>query len=232
MPDAPPARPTAVAFDVIGTLFPLDPLREPLVALGLPPHALEIWFARTLRDGFALAASGSFRPFDVVATGTLEGLLAEHGRPPDPAGVSGVLSRLSNLPARPDAGAAMVRLRGRGIRVLALTNGSREKTGALLKGSGLGDFVERTVSIDDVKAWKPRAGVYRRAAEEVAVELADLGLIAAHAWDCHGARRAGLVTGWVSHPEALYSPAFEGPDVRGETLSDVAEAILRLPEEG
>ena len=53
-----PTRPQAVAFDVMGTLFPLDPLREPLVGLGLPPQALEIWFARTLRDGFALAAAG------------------------------------------------------------------------------------------------------------------------------------------------------------------------------
>src|SRR4051794_3554457 len=83
-----PDRPSVVAFDVIGTLFPHDPLREPLVGLGLPPQALEIWFARTLRDGFSLAASGAYRPFTEVATGTLEGLLAEHGRPDDPSGVS------------------------------------------------------------------------------------------------------------------------------------------------
>src|SRR4051794_10425443 len=109
-----PNRPSVVAFDVIGTLFPLDPLREPLVGLGLPPQALEVWFARTLRDGFALAASGAFRPFTEVSTGTLEGLLAEHGRPDDPSGVSDVLARLSRLRSRPDAGAAMTRLRGGG----------------------------------------------------------------------------------------------------------------------
>lgn len=75
-----PDRRLAVAFDVVGTLAPLDPLREPLVGLGLLPQALEIWIARRLRDGFALAASAAYEPFAKVAAGTLDGLLAEHGR--------------------------------------------------------------------------------------------------------------------------------------------------------
>src|SRR4051812_1515939 len=123
----------AVAFDVIGTLFPLGPLRGPLVELGLPRDALEIWFARTLRDGFALAAAGAYRPFDEVATGAIEGLLAEHGLPGDPEKASRVLGRMTELDARPDAGAAMVRLSGRGVRVLALSNGSRKNTRTLLE---------------------------------------------------------------------------------------------------
>ena len=82
-----PARPSAVAFDVIGPLFPLDPLREPLVGLGLPPQALEIWFARTLPDGFALGAAGAYRPFVEVATGTLEGFLAQRRSPGQSPGI-------------------------------------------------------------------------------------------------------------------------------------------------
>src|SRR3954447_9240298 len=143
-----PARPSVVAFDVMGTLFPLDPLRDPLVGLGLPPQALEIWFARTLRDGFALAAAGAYRPFIEVATGTLEGLLAEHDRPDNPSGISDLLSWFSRLASRPDAGAGMSRLRGDGIRTLVLTNGSSENTRSLLKESGLDSFAEHIVSID------------------------------------------------------------------------------------
>ena len=184
-----PARPLAVAFDVMGTLFPLDPLREPLVGLGLLPQALEIWFARTLRDGFALAAAEAYRPFVEVATGTLEGLLAEHGRPDNPSGIADVLARFSRLPSRPDAGAAMSRLRVGGIRTFVLTNGSAKNTRSLLKESGLDDLVERIVTIDEPKIWKPRAGLYLHAARVAGVEPARLALIAAHAWDCQGAAR-------------------------------------------
>src|SRR4051794_15533673 len=226
-----PDRPSVVAFDVIGTLFPLDPLREPLVGLGLPPQALEIWFARTLRDGFALSASGAYRPFAEVATGTLEELLAEHGRPDDPSGVSDVLSWFSRLPARPDAGAAMTRLRGGGLRILALTNGSEKNTRSLLEGAGLDHFVERIVSIDEPESWKPRADLYLHAARVAGVEPPRLALVASHAWDCHGAARAGLVTGWVSRPEIRFSPAFGRPDVRGESLCEVAEELLGLSGE-
>src|SRR4051812_1253805 len=135
------AHPAAVAFDAMGTLFPLEPLREPLVGLGLPTQALEVWYARTLRDGFALAAAGAFQTFQEVAKGVLDGLLAEHGNAPNPSGVAEVLGRLSQLPARPDAGAAMARLVQAAVRVLVLTNGSRQNTQLLLEKSGLDRFV-------------------------------------------------------------------------------------------
>ncbi|MBD1907834.1 hypothetical protein NDI37_10015 [Funiculus sociatus GB2-A5] len=39
-----------VVFDIIGTCFSLDKPRQRLVELDAPPHALELWFAQTLRD--------------------------------------------------------------------------------------------------------------------------------------------------------------------------------------
>ena len=57
------SRPAAVVFNVIETLMPLAPLRERFTAAGLPPHLLDLWFTRTLRDGMALAATGEYAPF-------------------------------------------------------------------------------------------------------------------------------------------------------------------------
>ncbi len=55
-------RPDVVAFDVLETLFSLEPMRAKLIGLGLPAEALELWFARLLRNAFALDASGTFKP--------------------------------------------------------------------------------------------------------------------------------------------------------------------------
>jgi 2-haloacid dehalogenase len=63
------------------------------------------------------------------------------------------------------------------------------------------------------------------------VEPHRLELIAAHAWDCRGARRAGLVTGWVNRLEREYSPIFAPPDVTGADLTEVARDLLDLPAE-
>ena len=56
----------AVIFDIIRTCFSLDKLRKRLVELGVLPHALELWFAQTLRDAFALPHAGSYRPLKEV----------------------------------------------------------------------------------------------------------------------------------------------------------------------
>ena len=47
-----------VAFDVNETLFSLDSLGPVFATAGLNPAAVPLWFARLLRDGFALTAMG------------------------------------------------------------------------------------------------------------------------------------------------------------------------------
>lgn len=66
--------PELVVLDVNEMLSDLEPLRPRLSAAGAPEHLLGTWFAGTLRDGFALAATGSARPFLEVGAAVLTGL--------------------------------------------------------------------------------------------------------------------------------------------------------------
>lgn len=52
----------AVVFDINETLFSLDRLRPAFGDAGLDPGLVPAWFAALLREGFALAALGGFRP--------------------------------------------------------------------------------------------------------------------------------------------------------------------------
>lgn len=223
-----PHRPAAVAFDALQTIFSLEPMRDRLSAVGLPPDTLETWFARTLRDGFALAAAGSFRPFPEVAAGTLANLFLENGlADAEPAFV---LDGLADLPADPDAARAFVRLREAGLTVLILSNGSRSVTETLLRRGNLDRLTDHIVSIDDVGAWKPRPEVYAYAAEKAGCEPGRLALTAAHAWDCHGAKRAGLISCWLNRVEPRFSPAFGEPDLESNSLTGIVDALLQRPE--
>jgi len=219
-------RPEAVAFDVIETLMPLEPLRDRFVGLGLPAHLLELWFTRTLRDGIALAATGDYAPFAEVAT---QALRIVAGHKVDEAGIAHVLAGLLELPAHPDALPAAQLLAGAGLRLACLTNGSAAVTAAFVHRAGLGGYVERVISVEEARTWKPPAAVYRHAASVLGLEPRRLALVAAHAWDCHGASRAGLATGWVSRLEREYSPIFAPPDVTGADLTEVAQRLLDLP---
>jgi len=222
-----PARPKVVAFDIICTVFPLEPMRPGIVSLGLPPSGLEGWFAAGLRDAFALSAVGDFKPFTGVLEEALVQVLAEQNLSASAAERASLLDMLKQLPSRPDAEQAFTILKSACIRILALTNGSTSSTKSLLENAGLHDMVEHIVSVDDVKLSKPRREVYEHAARKADVEPAELALIAAHGWDINGAKAAGLTTAYIS-AERPFPQTMRSPDLEDASLSGVARALVDL----
>jgi 2-haloacid dehalogenase len=63
-------------------------------------------------------------------------------------------------------------------------------------------------------------------AERLGVAIGEIRLIAAHAWDIAGALCAGCAAAFVARPGMVLDPLFEGPDVVGADLREVAERIL------
>ena len=218
-------RPAVVAFDMIETLMSLEPLRARLTAAGQPAHLLEAWYTRTLRDGMALSATGDYATFTDVAQSSLRGLA---GSSISDEQVAEVMAGFDDLPAYPDAVAAVTSLTEAGIRVACLTNGSSFLASSFVNRSGLGSLVDRVISAGEVYRWKPAAVVYLYAAEILDVPPERMALVAAHDWDCHGAKRAGLTTGWVSRTSGGFGAPFAPPDVVGETLTEVAGKLLAL----
>jgi 2-haloacid dehalogenase len=219
-------RPLVIAFDVIETLFPLEPIRQRLIDAAQPGHLLEQWFARLLRDAFAVVASGGYRPFGEFAAAALR---SSANTPLTDAQVQAVLAGFPELDPHPDVVPAVRRLRDAGIRMVTLTNGSAANTSALLRRAGIDEDIEQVLSVDDIQRWKPAPEIYRHAATSTGVEPDRLALVAAHAWDTHGAHEAGLVTGWISRLEDEYPRVFAPPDVTGPDLGTVVDGLLRLP---
>jgi 2-haloacid dehalogenase len=82
-----------------------------------------------------------------------------------------------------------------------------------------------------VRQWKPAAEIYRHAAHRTQVPPDRVALVAAHAWDTHGAHQAGLATGWVTRLGDHYPDTFAAPDVVGPDLVAVVGGLLTLPAE-
>jgi 2-haloacid dehalogenase len=212
-------RPAAVAFDVIGTLMSLEPLRDRLPR----PDLLEAWYTRTLRDGMALSASGGYADFPDVAAAALRAVTDYTITDPQ---VARVMAGFAELPAFPDVQPAVQQLHVAGVRVVCLTNGTANSTGAFLDRTGLRRYVERVISVAEVGRWKPATIVYRYAAEVLDLPPDRVALVAAHDWDCHGAKAAGLITGWVSRKSGGYNPLFLAPDVTESDLGEVTSSLL------
>ena len=221
-------RPAVVAFDVIETLFSLESLRPRLTAIGLPAHALEAWFAQLLRDAFALDCAGKYLPFRDIAIASLERLIRKASIEYDDEQLSGVIDGFAQLEAHSDVAPAMEALRNAGIRIVTLSNGSARATETLLERAGLRGYVERSVSIDEIKRWKPAREVYLHCANVVGISPERAALVAAHSWDIQGAKRAGFSAGYVERGEGPFLSIFDPPEVVGSTLVEVVELLMKV----
>ena len=227
MPASPPGprfRPAVVAFDVNETLLDLAPVRAALVELGEPEHLLPAVFARTLLTGFAATVAGDwcrFRDaFDTALAQSTELGAADRSRVADTFG---------ELVPHPDVEPALRRLAEAGVWAVTLSHGSPGVADAGLARGGLAPLVERTLSSESIRAWKPAREVYLWAAGSCGVEPARLALVAAHGWDVHGAQRAGLTGAWFPRGERVYPDVYEPAHVRAPGLVEAVEALLGLP---
>lgn len=219
--------PTVALLDVNETLSDFSRLGERFEEVGAPAQLLPTWFAATLRDGMALTASGEYAAFRDVARAVLRGLLSDHPRlhtSPEEA-VEHVLGGMGTLPVQADVPDGIRLLREAGMRVATLTNGAPAIAQGLLERAGLEGLVERNIGVEEVGRWKPAPEPYRHACRAMGVEEAQAMLIAAHPWDVHGAKRAGLRAGWVNRHGQPYPDVFAPPDVSAGDLPALARAL-------
>ena len=212
-----------VVFDVVETLFRLDAVDAALAERGAP-DTTRLFFARLLRDAFALGSLGEYRPFAEIAESALR--IVVPGL--DDAGRSEVLAAFSRLDPHDDVLPAFELLSDAGLRLAVLTNGGAANTQALLDRAELSRFVEQVVSVEEVRVWKPRAEPYLHALARMGADPAGAAMVAVHAWDIHGAARVGMTTGWAARLEGEPAPVFTAPDVRGDDLVEVAQGLLSL----
>lgn len=214
----------AVLFDVNETLFALDPLERLFEGASSPPgSALELWLARLLRDGFALAACDAFEEFSRIGAWHLYQLVPAIG---DLSRAEAQLKQaMGQLRPHDDVEPAFARLREAGIVVATLTNGNRSLTSALLERASLSQYVQTCFDVSQAGAWKPTNKPYRMATDALGVTASATVLVAAHPWDIWGAKRAGLRAAFVDRKN-VEAPAFAPrPDLQERTLDVLAEQI-------
>jgi 2-haloacid dehalogenase len=198
---------------------------ERLERVGLPAETVWAWFPRTLLYGIGLSVAGDYVPFPVAAAEALR-MLSRYTLSDDQ--VAEVMAGFAELPAHPDVEPAMKALADGGIRMICLTNGTATMTQNFLDRTGLAQYIEKVVATQELNLWKPPAQVYLHGAAALGLPPDQVALVAAHAWDCHAAKRAGLMAGWAARLEGQYGQIFTPADVMGADLVEVAAGLLAL----
>ncbi|MBB3665788.1 2-haloacid dehalogenase [Prauserella sediminis] len=225
MERAVPRRPSVVLFDVFETLVQLEPLRERFVETGRPGHELELFFARTLRDGMAYTLAGEAPPFRAVAAAQLA-ITSGHTLTDD--AIAHILDGFGDLPLHPEAETAFTLLAEAQVPAYGFTHGSAGILESILDRHGMSGRLRGVLSAEAVRSFKPPARVYHWACEQAGATPGDTALVAVHSWDTHGAVKAGLLAGFASRLEGDLTPLVERPHVVASRVDEVVAGLLAL----
>jgi 2-haloacid dehalogenase len=215
-----------LVLDVIETMLDIKALEPHFMRAFGDAQVLNEWFTNLLLYANVTTVAGPYADFGAVAGAVLDMTAAAHGKTLSADDRGRILQGTLTLPAHPDVKEGLTKLKSAGFRMVTLTNSAPASVAQQLKNAGLTDFFERSFSVDAVKKYKPAAETYQFVARELGVAPGDLRMIAAHAWDVHGALRAGCAATFISRPGHALFPLGPKPDGIAPDLRDAADRII------
>ena len=213
-------------FDVNETLLDLRAL-DPYFARVFGNAALRpAWFTQMLQTSLVATITDAYTDFGTNGVAALDMLAERQQVTLTAADRQELREGMQHLPPHPDVVAGLEQLRSAGFRLTTLTNSTAQVAEAQLANAGLTSYFERIFSADSVHRLKPAPEPYRMVAQQMGVEISNIRLIAAHAWDIAGALRAGCVAAFVARPGAVLDPLVPKPDIVGPDPHSIVTQII------
>ena len=217
-----------LAFDAYGTLFDVysvTALCEQLFP-GKGNALAQLWRAKQLQYSLLRSLMGRHRDFWQL---TEDGLVyASNSLKLDltPEKRQRLMEAYLHLAAFPDVKPGLEALKKQGLHLAILSNGEPRMLEAAAKSAGIYDLLDKVISIEEVKIFKPSPRVYNLVAERMKVSNAELGFVSSNNWDDNGAGSAGLFTFWIQRSAA--EPQEElgfPPDQIVHAITDLAPLV-------
>lgn len=202
-----------IIFDVNETMFSLNRISNIFDEFGLPNYSSSIWFSNVLKEGFASINYSSFNSFKKICVNELQRLFLKFKFRYTKEHIKKVINEFSQLDVHEDVKESVKLLYKYNIKIVTLTNGSKENTLKLLKKNKLSKYIKRCFSIDEIKIWKPNKKTYLYVCKEMGILPSNTLMIAAHSWDVSGAKNAGLKTAYITRYEKKLSAIHPKPDI-------------------
>jgi 2-haloacid dehalogenase len=215
-------------FDVNETLLDLGALDRHFERVFGDARVRRAWFLQLLQSALVATVTDTYSDFGTIGGAALKMVAEREGLDLSDEDKQKILGGMRELPPHPEVAESLERLRDAGLRLATLTNSAQQVAEAQMANSGLRGYFEKILSADAVRRLKPAPEPYRMAAESLGVEVGEVRLVAAHAWDVAGALRAGCAAAFVARPGMVLDPLVERPDIVGADLREVADSILEI----
>jgi len=212
------------AFDAYGTLFDVfsvTALCEQLFP-GKGNALAQLWRVKQLQYSQMRSLMGRHKDFWQLTEDGLDYASKSLKLDLTPEKRKRLMEAYLSLAAFPDVKPGLETLKKQGLQLAILSNGEPKMLEAAAKSAGIYDLLDKIISVEEVKIFKPSPRVYNLAPERMKVSNAELGFVSSNSWDIQGAASAGLITFWIQRS------AGEPPEELGFTADQVVRAITDL----
>lgn len=189
----------AVLFDVYGTLLDVhSAIAKHGDELGPKAAALsQQWRLKQLEYSWTYSLRGEYRSFRALTEAALDFALAAQGVQ-SPALRGRLLQAYEQLTPFPEVVEALGTLRGRGIRLAALSNGDPDMLETGLQSAGIRASLDAVLSVSPLRIFKPDRRVYELGRAWANAPAGEVAFVSSNAWDAAGAAGFGFRTFWVN----------------------------------
>ena len=190
------------------------------------PDALVTWWRRTHFENSMIDAllHREHTPYREIGHRALAYTLTRAGIPHTMDEVRFLVAQIERLTPFPDVPEALARLKTR-YRIVVLSNGDPDMLEAA-KAFHRIPF-DAVISVAAANSFKPHVATYTKAAEIVGVRPDEILFVANHAFDCVGAKSAGMHTAFIDRRMRPFGMTPHQPDLIVPDMAGLAELLVR-----
>lgn len=129
---------------------------------------------------------------------------------------------IEKLRCFPDVPEALARLKTR-YQIAVLSNGDPDMLEAARPYHGIA--FDRIISVAEAQSFKPHVATYTKAAELMGVRIDEILFVANHAFDCIGAKAAGMHSAFIDRRKRPFGGTPYQPDLWVDDMRSLADAF-------
>lgn len=188
------------------------------------PGSFVTWWRRTHFENSMIDAllHREHTPYREIGHGAVAYTLERAGIAFDEQDVRSLVAAIERLMPFPDVPAALARLQ-KSYRIVVLSNGDPDMLETAKQFHRIP--FDAVISVAEANAFKPHVATYRKAAEMLGIEMDEVLFVANHAFDCIGAKAAGMHTAFIDRRHRPFGRTPHQPDLRLPDMKSLADAM-------
>jgi 2-haloacid dehalogenase len=189
------------------------------------PHALVTWWRRTHFENSMIDAllQKDHTPYREIGHRAVAYTLERAGIPHTMDEVRFLVAQIERLKPFPDVPGALARLHTR-YKVAVLSNGDPDMLEAAKPFHKIA--LDAVISVAVANSFKPHVVTYTRAAELLGVRMDEVLFVASHAFDCIGAKSAGMYTAYINRRMRPFGMTPHQPDIVIPDMKSLADRLV------